>query len=56
MARFSKFYAALSVGLLGWGAVVVDSAPSSVTANEWLGLGGALVAAAAVYLVPNTAS
>jgi hypothetical protein len=53
LAPYRKTVTALATGLLGWGAVVVTSDPSAITASEWLGLGVALATALGVYSVPN---
>jgi hypothetical protein len=53
MARFSKFYAALTAGALTWAAAVVTSAPADITASEWVTGAGVLVTAFAVWAVPN---
>lgn len=46
LARYRKMIAALAIGLIGWGAQVVTSDPTAVTAGEWVGL--ATVAAVTV--------
>lgn len=53
LGQYRKTVTALATGLLGWGAVVVTSAPAAVTASEWLGLGVVLATALGVYAVPN---
>lgn len=52
--RYRKALASLIAGSLAWGATVVASAPSSITAAEWLALGGVAAAALAVAgVAPN---
>lgn len=53
MTPYRKTISALVTGLLGWGAVVVTSESSAITASEWLALGVALATAFGVYAVPN---
>jgi hypothetical protein len=49
-----KFVTAAVTGTIGWGFVVIASAPAAITAAEWLGLGVVAATAANVYAVPNT--
>jgi hypothetical protein len=52
--RYQKSAAAAIIGLIGWGYVVIDSAPTAVTASEWLALATVGAVTAGVYGVPNT--
>lgn len=54
LGPWAKTVTALVVGLLGWGAMVVTSDPSAVTASEWLALGVVGATALGVYSVPNS--
>jgi hypothetical protein len=56
IAKAAKFWTALSAGGLAWGAQVVASTSSSITAPEWLGLAGVAVAAVGVWFMPNTST
>ena len=56
MNKFAKFYVAFTTAALAWGAQVVKSTPSSITAAEWIAGAGVLVTAAAVYFEPNSNS
>jgi hypothetical protein len=53
MTRYQKTISALVTGLLGWGAIVVVSDPTAITASEWIALGVAAATALGVYAVPN---
>ncbi len=53
LTAYSKTIAALVTGVLGWGAVVIASAPAAITAAEWLALGVVVATALGVYAVPN---
>lgn len=55
MSKFAKFYVAFTTAALAWGASVVKSAPTSITAAEWIAGAGVLVTAIAVWFVPNGA-
>lgn len=54
LGRYQKTIAALVTGLIGWGAVVVASAATHVTASEWLALAVVLATPLGVYAVPNS--
>lgn len=54
LSKYNKSIAALATGALGWGAVVIASAPAHITASEWLGLGVVIVTAVGVRQIPNT--
>jgi hypothetical protein len=51
--RHRKTLTALATGLLGWGAAVVASSPSAVTASEWITFGTVLATALGVYGIQN---
>lgn len=53
LPAYRKTAAAVITGLLGWGAVVVTSEATKVSASEWLMLGTVLATALGVYSVPN---
>lgn len=53
LSKYNKTIAAVVIGLLGWGGVVVASEPTAITASEWLAFGVALATALGVYQVPN---
>lgn len=55
LAPYRKTAAALIVGLIGWGTAVVQSAPTSVTGAEWIGLATVVAVALGVYAAPNVA-
>ena len=40
-------------GLIGWAAIVINSAEADISSNEWLALGVAVAVALGVYAVPN---
>lgn len=53
LAKYRKTITAVVTGALGWGAIVVASAPAAVTASEWLTLGVVTATALGVYAVTN---
>lgn len=53
LARYQKMIAAFVTGAIGWGGVVVASAPKAITASEWLGLAVVAATALGVAAVPN---
>lgn len=53
LGTYNKTTTALVSGVLGWAAVVITSARSSISASEWLGLASAVAVALGVYAVPN---
>lgn len=53
LSAYRKTVAALVVGVLGWGAVVVNSPQAAISASEWLSLGVAVATALGVYMVKN---
>lgn len=52
LSKYNKTIAALVIGILGWGGVVVNSEAASVTASEWLALGVAMATAIGVWYTP----
>lgn len=53
LAPYRKTVTAIVTGMLGWGAVVITSTVTRITASEWLMLGTVLATAFGVYQVPN---
>lgn len=53
LPAYRKTITAVVGALLTWGAVVVTSDPTSVTASEWLLAAGSLATALGVYGVAN---
>lgn len=56
MQKPSEIRKSIATGLTGalaWGTSVVVSAPTQVTAGEWVQLGGVIVGAFLVWLIPN---
>jgi len=53
MRKYRKTITALSVGAIGWATLVVTSAPTAITATEWIAGATALAIALGVYTVPN---
>lgn len=53
LGRYSKLVTALVAGAIGFATLVVNSAPTAITASEWIA--GATYAAVAlgVFVVPN---
>lgn len=54
ISRNAKALAALVIGGLTWGAVVVHSPAHAIGAEEWLQLGGTIAAALGVYGATNS--
>lgn len=52
---YGKTLTALIVGLIGWATLVVHSASSSITADEWIQFVTVLATALGVYGVANAA-
>ena len=48
-----KTVVALVSAALTWGTLVVDSPSQSITSQEWLALGFALIGVVGVWTVPN---
>lgn len=55
-ATIAKAIAGGLTGTLAWATSVVVSAPSQVTAGEWVQLAGVAVASFLVWLIPNGVS
>jgi len=55
MAKYRKTVTALVVGAVGWATLVVGSAPSALTATEWIAGATALAIALGVWAAPNEA-
>lgn len=53
LGQYRKTVAAVVTGALGWGAVVVSSAPGPITSSEWIALGVVVATALGVYGVTN---
>lgn len=53
LGKYAKTVTALVVGAIGWATLVVNSAPSSITASEWIVGATALATALGVYTAPN---
>lgn len=53
LGPYQKFVTSLVTGLIGWGFVVIASAPVGVTAAEWMGLAVVAGTSLGVYAVPN---
>lgn len=54
LGKYAKTVSAVVIGLLGWGAQVVNSESTSITANEWIALGTAVATAVGVFAVKNS--
>lgn len=54
MGKYRKTVTALVTGLIGWGAAVVASTPTAVTASEWIMFATAVATGLGVYAVGNT--
>lgn len=55
LPAYRKTISAVITGLIGWGAAVVNSAPTAISAGEWIFLATALATALGVYSVSNEA-
>lgn len=53
MEKYRKTITALVVGAVGWATLVVNSAPSNITATEWIAGATYLAVALGVWGVPN---
>lgn len=53
LAKYNKTIAAIVIGAIGWASAVVTSAPSAITAGEWIALATAVATALGVYQVAN---
>lgn len=47
--KYKKTIAALAIGYVGWGTMVVESAPAAITATEWIALATVTLVGAGVY-------
>ncbi len=56
LGPYGKFVTAVVAGAIGWATLVVNSAPSAITASEWIAGATALATALGVLIVPNAAS
>jgi len=54
LAPYRKTVTAVVTGLTGWGSAVVVSAPTAVTAGEWIMLATVLATSFGVYQIANT--
>jgi hypothetical protein len=54
LTPYSKAIGAFLTAIVTWAGVVITSAPGPVTAEEWVGLLGAVVTVVVVYLLPNS--
>jgi hypothetical protein len=54
ISEIRKTLTAVVTGLLGWGAVVIASPSSAITAPEWLMFGVVAATSLGVYAVSNT--
>lgn len=54
LGKYSKLITALVSGAIGWATLVVNSAPASITAPEWIAGATYLAIALGVWAVPNT--
>lgn len=53
LAPYKKTAAAVVIGLIGWGGVVITSDPAAISSSEWLQLATSLAVAAGVYQIAN---
>jgi hypothetical protein len=53
LAEYRKSITALFTGIVGWAGFVIASAPTEITAPEWLMLATAVGIALGVYAMPN---
>jgi hypothetical protein len=53
LGKYGKTISALIAGAIGWATLVVHSAPSAITADEWIQGATALAIALGVYAVAN---
>lgn len=54
MTKYLKFIGAIITGAIGWATMVVNSAPASITATEWIAGATFIAASLVVFGVPNT--
>lgn len=50
---YSKTIAAVIIGLIGWGAMVVASPDAAITSSEWIALATVTATALGVYQIVN---
>lgn len=50
---YSKTIAAVIIGLIGWGAMVVASPDAAITSSEWIALSTVTATALGVYQIVN---
>lgn len=53
LGRYAKLVTALVAGAIGFATLVVNSAPTAITAPEWIVGATYLATALGVYVVPN---
>lgn len=53
LAPYRKTVAAIVVGVIGWATMVVNSAPTAISASEWIAGATALATALGVYGITN---
>lgn len=51
---YTKSITALVAGAIGWATLVVNSAPSAISAAEWIAGGTYLAVALGVWALPNS--
>ncbi len=56
LGKYGKTITALIVGAIGWATLVVHSAPSAISADEWIQGATALAVALGVYSVANASA
>lgn len=55
MSKYRKTIAAVVVGAIGWATAIVNSAPTHITATEWIMGATALATALGVFTIANDA-
>ncbi len=53
LGKYGKTVAAVVTGVVGWAALVVNSAPAAVTGPEWIVLATVVATSLGVYTVKN---
>ena len=53
MSKYSKTFAAIIIGVLGWVGVVIASPATHIDASEWYALATTVATAAGVYQFAN---
>lgn len=56
LGKYAKLVTALVTGAIGWAVLVVNSAPTDITASEWIAGATYLATALGVYAVPNASA